>query len=138
MSTGIFFPLLKTCKLVLNQKLVWTVLFCLNFFIVMLGTVKGKIYHFLFFFLLYINDLERYLIVKGVQRLKELFQYIGDDLFIFMKLFLFFYADDTVILSKTQSGLQHWTNFFVYCETWRLHVNVKKPKIVITCVYLNS
>lgn len=47
-------------------------------------------------------------------------------------LFILFYADDTVILSETPSDLQHALNeFFVYCETWKLHVNVKRTKIVI-------
>lgn len=37
-----------------------------------------------------------------------------------------------VILSETPSDLQHALNdFFVYCETCKLHVNVKKTKIVI-------
>lgn len=49
-----------------------------------------------------------------------------------MKLFILFYADDTVILSETPSDNQHvLKEFFVYCETWKLHVNVKKTKIVI-------
>lgn len=47
-----------------------------------------------------------------------------------MKLFILFYADDTVILSKTPGDLQHaLSEPFVYCETWKLHANVKKLKL---------
>jgi hypothetical protein len=40
-------------------------------------------------------------------------------------LFLLLYADDIVILSETEEGLEH------YCDKWRLTVNIKKTKIII-------
>jgi hypothetical protein len=49
-----------------------------------------------------------------------------------MKLFILFYADDTVIISESVEGLQHALNeFHSYCIQWKLHVNVDKTKIMI-------
>lgn len=58
-----------------------------------------------FLFSLYIKDLEKYLIEKGINVLKNFFKDIEDDLCIFMKLLILFYADNTVILSETPSDL---------------------------------
>lgn len=69
---------------------------------------------------------------------------IDDDLCIFMKLLIFFNAADTVILSETPSNLQYALNeCFEYCETWKLHVNVKKKlsyflKDQLLNIHLNS
>ena len=49
-----------------------------------------------------------------------------------MKLFIILYADDTVILSESESDLQaHLDAFHEYCLTWKLKVNIDKTKIVI-------
>lgn len=69
---------------------------------------------------------------------------IDDNLCIFMKLLIFFNAADTVTLSETPSNLQYALNeCFVYCETWKLHVNVKKKisyfrKDQLLNIHLNS
>lgn len=95
----------------------------------MSGSVKGKTYH-PFLFSVYISDLEKHLIEKGISGLENLSKYIEDDLCIFWTCLYFFYADDTVILSETPSDLQHaLKDFSVYCETWKLHVHVKKTKL---------
>lgn len=80
-----------------------------------------------FLFSLYIIDIEKHLIENKMSGLKSFSNDIDDDLFIFMKLFIFFYATDTVILSETPSNLQYALNkCFVYCETWKLHINVNR------------
>ena len=49
-----------------------------------------------------------------------------------MKLFIILYADDTVILSESESDLQAQHDaFHEYCLTWNLKVNIDKNKIVI-------
>ena len=43
-----------------------------------------------------------------------------------------FYADDVVILSSSQRGLQNAINILgLYCSKWKLTVNLKKTKIII-------
>lgn len=80
-----------------------------------------------FLFSLYIIDIEKHLIENKISGLESFSNDIDDDLCIFIKLFIFFNAADTVILSETPSDLQYALNeCFVYCETWKLHVNVKK------------
>ena len=42
------------------------------------------------------------------------------------------FADDIVLLSTSQSGLQYSLNLFEkYCSKWRLTVNMKKTKVII-------
>ena len=49
-----------------------------------------------------------------------------------MKLFIILYADDTVILSESESDLQAQLDaFHEYCLTWKLKVNIDETKIVI-------
>jgi hypothetical protein len=49
-----------------------------------------------------------------------------------LKLFIILYADDTVILSESESDLQaQLVAFHEYCLTWKLKVNIDKTKIVI-------
>lgn len=50
----------------------------------------------------------------------------------YLKLSILLYADDTVILSESESGLQHALNVFCsYCKEWQLNVNVDKTKVLI-------
>ena len=69
-----------------------------------------------------INDLENELIVKGVE---------GLDLY-FNKTFLLMYADDIVLFSETEDGLQSGLNILHdYCQKWKLTVSTQKTTIVI-------
>ena len=75
-----------------------------------------------FLFSMLINDLENELIVKSVE---------GLDLH-FLKIFLLMYADDIVLFSETEDGLQSGLNVLHdYCQKWKLTVNTQKTKIVI-------
>ena len=48
------------------------------------------------------------------------------------KVFLLLYADDTVVLGNTDRDLQIALNEFNnYCQTWKLKININKPKAVV-------
>ena len=53
-------------------------------------------------------------------------------IYIYLKLIILLYADDTVIFSDNGDGLQYAVNTFnEYCDKWRLTVNAAKMKIII-------
>ena len=50
----------------------------------------------------------------------------------YYKLFLLMYADDIVLFSKTDEGLQNGLNcMYDYCQKWKLSVNTPKTKVMI-------
>ena len=70
----------------------------------------------LFLFSMFINDLEQEMNSKDIA---------GLDLDYF-KLFLLMYADDIVLFSETDEGLQNGLNcMYDYCQKWKLSVNTK-------------
>ena len=52
---------------------------------------------------------------------------------IFMKWFIFLYADDdTLLMVESSNNLQTLLDkFYLYCDTWKMKVNVDKTKIVV-------
>ena len=49
-----------------------------------------------------------------------------------LKLFLLLYADDIVLFSDCEKGLQDRLNsLYTYCNKWKLVVNIKKTKVTI-------
>ena len=65
---------------------------------------------------MFINDLEQEMNSKDIA---------GLDLDYF-KLFLLMYADDIVLFSETDKGLQNGLNcMYDYCQKWKLSVNTK-------------
>ena len=75
-----------------------------------------------FLFAMFVNDLEHELIVKGAE---------GLDLE-FIKIFLFMYADDIILFSEIEDGLQNGLNILHdYCKKWKLTVNTQKTKVVV-------
>ena len=49
-----------------------------------------------------------------------------------LSLYFLMYADDTVLFSDTPEGLQNLLNSLqLYCNKWKLSVNIDKTKIVI-------
>ena len=83
-----------------------------------------------FLFNLYLNDLERYLDLNGAQGIPC--ENTDDQLYVYLKIFILLYADDTVILSENRHDLQEALNAFEqYCEDWKLTVNVEKTKVLI-------
>ena len=53
-------------------------------------------------------------------------------MFMYLRVFVLLYADDTVIIAESAEDLQKsLTAYALYCETWKLLVNGRKTKIVI-------
>ena len=75
-----------------------------------------------FLFAMFVNDLENELIVKGTE---------GFNLE-FIKIFLKMYADDIILFSETEDGLQNGLNILHdYWKKWKLTVNTQKTKVVV-------
>jgi sorting nexin-29 len=87
---------------------------------------------FPFLFSLFLNDLETFLQANNVTGLESISNDLENQFNIYLKLFIILYADDTVILSESESDLQAQLDaFHEYCLTWKLKVNIDKTKIVI-------
>ena len=72
-------------------------------------------------FSLFVNDIETFLQQNSVEG------YNLDQLI----LYLFLFADDSVLISETPDGLQNLIDSFkLYCDKWKLTVNVSKTKVV--------
>ena len=49
-----------------------------------------------------------------------------------LKLFLLLYADNIVICSETEKGLQPGLDIlYTYCQPWKLKVNIQKTKVMV-------
>jgi hypothetical protein len=54
-----------------------------------------------------------------------------NELHILFELFIILYADDTVLMSETKEGMQQSLNIFqLYCDLWKLDVNINKTKVM--------
>ena len=85
-----------------------------------------------FLFSLYINDLEDFLLNKNVVGIHSISNAIENELLVYFKLLVLFYADDCVIMAESAEELQNALNEFqMYCFEWKLTVNVDKTKILI-------
>ena len=79
-------------------------------------------------FVLFINDMESFLLDSGLNVL-HLDDNVYDNL---VKVLLMLYADDTAIFSNDAQGLQKGLYCLnLYCNIWKLSVNVEKTNIVI-------
>ena len=57
---------------------------------------------------------------------------INEVLYIYLKIFLLLYADDSVLMSENVNGMKTILNIFSeYCNTWKLQVNIAKTNVVI-------
>ena len=85
-----------------------------------------------FLFSLYINDLEEFLLNKNVVGIHSISNAIENELLVYFKLLVLFYADDCVIMAESAEEFQNALNEFqMYCFEWKLTVNVDKTKILI-------
>ena len=85
-----------------------------------------------FLFSMYINNIENFMNERNVNRLSSITNDLEEELLVYSKLFILFYADDTVILTESAQDLQHALDeFCIYCKYWKLTVNVKKTKVMI-------
>ena len=85
-----------------------------------------------FLFAIYMNDLEKYFLDKNITGLSTIGQELEDKLFIYLKLFILLYADDTVFMAESGADLQNQLDWFCeYCKQWKLKVNIDKTKVMV-------
>lgn len=81
-------------------------------------------------FSLYLNDLEHYLASKRADGIR--LEANDENIYIYLKLFILLFADDTVLFSHNKDDLQYMLNIFEhYCKEWKLTVNTSKTKVLI-------
>ena len=85
-----------------------------------------------FLFSLFINDLEDFLLENNITGLESVSKSLEEKLFTYVKMLVLLYADDTVLMAEKADGLQSALDqFLIYCNTWKLTVNIQKTKIMI-------
>ena len=85
-----------------------------------------------FLFAIYLNDLENFFVDKNITGLSTISQEIEEKLYMYLKLFILLYADDTVLMAESATDLQKQLDWFCeYCKVWKLKVNIKKTKVMI-------
>ena len=73
-------------------------------------------------FALYLSDLEEYLSENSIKHLEFLNENCIQ--YMYFKLFLLLYADDTVIFAESAEDFQAALNIFEeYCSEWKLSIN---------------
>ena len=76
------------------------------------------------------NDLDDFLTRDPSAGLE--FETQEDEMFIYLRLIVLLYADDTVLLANNETDLQRTLDEFdTYCKTWKLNVNIDKTKVVV-------
>ena len=83
-------------------------------------------------------DLEGFLKSKNITSLASLKDISHDvtnlmetEIDLHLELLTLFYADDTILMSETETGLQQALNeLLTYCNEWKLAVNEDKTKIL--------
>ena len=87
------------------------------------GLLQGEVLSPLFFFTLYVNDLENEFTIKRGNTPTELQ---------LLSLYLLMYADDMVLLTESINELQNMLNILQnYTTEWSLDVNIQKSKVVV-------
>ena len=81
---------------------------------------------------MYLNDLEIFFGENNLNGLESISAKCLEQLGFYIKIFIILYAEDTVIMSETEEGLQQaLLNFEQYCDLWKLKVNTQKANIFI-------
>ena len=81
-------------------------------------------------FSLYLDDLENFIISGGVDSID--LEIRTNELFVYIKLLILLYADDTIIFSNDKENFQKaLDNFYEYCAIWKLKINFIKTNVVI-------
>ena len=80
------------------------------------------------------NDLESYLTncnLNGLQTISNEIE-IQLGIYMYLKLFVILYADDTVLMAESSADLQNQLNSFQdYYSIWKLKVNTDKSKVMV-------
>lgn len=103
-----------------------------NFFSCKIGLRQGENLS-PFLFSVYLNDLESFFFSANIDSGVECFSSDFDEsVYIYLKLFVLLYADDTVILSESANGLQSALDVYnEYCKQWKLTVNMNKSMVIV-------
>ena len=81
-------------------------------------------------FSIYLNDLREYLDANKVPGIPC--ETIDENVYVFIKIIVLFFADDTVIFGNSKEDLQLALNVFSkYCDDWKLTVNISKTKVMV-------
>ena len=81
-------------------------------------------------FSLFLNDMEDFLETHHCNGIN--FDLRNEQLFVYLKIFILLYADDTVIFGTDPDSFQNnLIVFYEYCQMWKLNINYKKTKIMI-------
>ena len=81
-------------------------------------------------FSMFLNDLEDHMDADNLDGITLDFN--TDELFVFTKLYVLLYADDTIIVADNETFFQQSLNSFNnYCEVWKLKINKDKSKVMI-------
>ena len=86
-----------------------------------------------FLFAVFLNDLELFLSNNGnLQGVDCTSNAAGNMIYMYLKIFVLLYADDTVILSESSDDLQIALNMYAaYCKEWKLEINNDKTKVMV-------
>ena len=86
-------------------------------------------------FSIYLHDLKSFISQKcnGLRDIENLQkEHLHEEIVTFFKLYILLYADDTVILAENPNDLRaSLDEMKKYCDTFDLHINVNKTKILI-------
>ena len=87
-------------------------------------------------FSIYLQDLKSFISQKcnGLKKIENLQKehHLHEEIVTFFKLYILLYADDRVILAENPNDLQaSLDEMKKYCDTFDLHINVNKTKILI-------
>ena len=86
-------------------------------------------------FSIYLQDLKSFISrkcdgLKDIGNMQK--EHLDEEIVTYFKLYILLYADDTVILAENPNDLQASLNEMEkYCDTFDLHINVNKTKILI-------
>ena len=86
-----------------------------------------------FLFAVFLNDLESFLSsnpeLQGVECVTNA---ANNMIYMYLKIFVLLYADDTVILAESSDDLQIGLDMYSsYCRQWKLDINYDKTKIMV-------
>ena len=76
-----------------------------RFFVCQMGVRQGENLS-PFLFAIYINNLETFFIENNIECLQKIREYAIDQMGLYLKLFLLLYADDTILISESATGMQ--------------------------------
>ena len=81
-------------------------------------------------FALFLNDLEDFMHSNSCTGVD--LEFVSDTIYIYLKLFILLYADDTVIFGVDETSFQKNLDiFYEYAKMWKLDINYDKTKILV-------